>query len=379
MKILHLCAVDFTVRHFISPIMLDQMQQGHEVAVACTPGEDWDFLTEELGLKCHGLQIPRGLNPKAVLRAIVQINRLLKKEQPDVLHLHTPLASMMAKIAACFASVPVKIYHVHGFYFHPQMDRNRYARHVLLEKLFSPFHDAMFCVSEEDTRLAKHHRLAKTNRIYHTPNGVDSEKFKRPDEAESLTIRKQYNIPQDAQVVTYIGRMTREKGILEFLEAFDSVAENNEKAYALIVGPQLSSERDQLQTELKKRIASRSQQIQLLGYTDDVAGILKCTDLFCLPSYREGLPVSIIEAMMSGCAILTTNVRGCRELVKDGVNGFLVPPRNSKQLGSAMEYLLEHPKILKQFGLWSRFRALKYYTNDRMLTSIQTAYEDLLK
>jgi len=373
-KILHFCAVDFTVRHFIAPLALDQNRLGAEVMIACTPGDEWQYLLDQ-GLSMKPVEMPRQLKPVKLLNAFWQLFKLLRKEKPDVLHVHTPLASLVGRLAGICARVPTVVYTVHGFYFHEYMKQKTYLVHLFLERFFAPFCHAMFFVSREDLSTAKKYGMKKPDKLFHTPNGVDENDFASAGELE-----KQFDRSANQVVVTFMGRLTEEKGIFEFLQAIESLAEEGLPVLGILAGPVLSSERDSVQTRIDAILENEKTKecIQQIGYCQNVPSLLMQSDIFCLPSYREGLPVSIIEAMMAKLPVVTTDVRGCRELVRNGVNGFIVKHRNADQLRDALSLLVRKKSLRQKMGQNGKRRALKYYTQKDSFESVHKAYGKML-
>src|SRR5690606_11172721 len=149
----------------------------------------------------------------------------------------------------------------------------------------------------------------------------------------------------------------------------------------VIVGGVLSSERDRVQRHVR-RIADEPclrGRVHLLGFREDVPELLAASDLFVLPSWREGLPVSVIEAMMVGLPVVATNVRGCREAVRDGTTGLLVPLRDGRNLAGAITYLLRHRDIAMRLGSGGRRRAQDSYEEAPHLEIQWNVYQRLIR
>lgn len=379
-KVLIMCAVDFTVRQFLMPLAIHLKAQGCDVSVACTPGEYWDELKGR-GLKMVPLPLARNMNVLSHLVTAMRLRAYIKKHQPDIIHVHTPIAGLIGRIVGRMMKVPLIIYTAHGFYFHDRMPGWKYRAHVMLEKFAGKFHDALFCVSQEDADAAERLGIERPSRITLVRNGVEPNEF-----LPTLLLsrrsakREELGIPEEAPVVIFVGRMTREKGILEFLQAARDVREKVPEAHFLVAGGILPSERDRVRKEVD-RLANEPSlkgRMHLLGFRSDVAELLAASDLFCLPSYREGLPVSVIEAMMIGLPVIATNIRGCREAVMNGTTGLLVEPRNERDLAGAMTFLLTHADIAKRLGAAGQHRAEEFYTLRRHLDVQWDTYRRLM-
>lgn len=380
-KVLQLCAVDFTVRQFIAPLARYLKGNGCDVKIGCTKGPFWKELTEE-GYQMEVINISRSSNPLMVFLSFINVLRYLKKNPVDVLHVHTPIAGLVGRLAGKMAKVPTIIYTAHGFYFHEHMPKWKYRFHVFLEKRAAKWHHALFCVSEEDARTAEELGIEAPSRIFLVRNGVRPEDFMLELKKTSRPkIRQELHIPPDATVVTIVGRLTREKGFFEFLEAAEIVRRDHPQTHFILVGGENAKERDRIKNELQSIIAGENLKgfAHMLGYRTDIADILAASDIFCLPSYREGLPTSIVEAMMLEIPVVATNVRGCREAVSDGTTGLLVPPRNSWDLAGAMRYLISHPETARKLGIAGSRRATEFYSLSNVLDTQWRAYQLVMR
>jgi len=187
-------------------------------------------------------------------------------------------------------------------------------------------------------------------------------------------------IPSNGIVITYIGRIVKEKGVLDLLEAFSRIARHYNDVYLLLVGDVLSSERDRETEQMIKdflNLEKISNKIIMTGYREDISEILRITDIFVLPSYREGLPRSIIEAMAMSVPVIATNIRGCREEVIDGETGILVPPGDVEALTSAILKLYKDLELRERMGSNGRKKAEKEYDEKKVLEKEKRLFEYL--
>ncbi|MCC5877420.1 MAG: glycosyltransferase family 4 protein [Candidatus Sumerlaeia bacterium] len=382
LRILQLCAVDFTVRQFIAPLALELEKDGHLVQCACTPGPHWEELAD-MGVSMVPMPIARSANPVRALGSVLRLYKWLRREKPDVLHVHTPVASMVGRLAGWLAGVPLIIYTAHGFYFHDRMTSSQRRKHVMMERCFAPFHDALFCVSREDARNAAKLRMARHGRVFFVSNGVYEDQF-NPDslpQGAGDDIRAQFSIPSEAKVVMIMGRMVREKGYLEFFEAMASIASRYPHLHVLVVGDTVVSEHDAAKEEIQEAAThpDLAGRVHFAGLRRDIPELLAASDIFCLPSWREGMPVSIIEAMMMGLPVVATRIRGSREEVIDGETGFLVEPRDPKAMAGAIAWLLDNGEVAREMGKSGRRRALRYFNARRIYDRQRRLYRHLWK
>jgi glycosyltransferase involved in cell wall biosynthesis len=199
-------------------------------------------------------------------------------------------------------------------------------------------------------------------------NGVDIARFDPVNISDGHTTRTALGIPKEAFVIGLIGRQVREKGVIEFLQAVTALASCFPNLWVLSVGDRLASDHSQgVETNYIQAYRLLGNRLIFLGQRDDIPQLLAAMDLFCLPSWREGMPRTIIEAMMMAKPVLATDIRGSREEVIPEETGVLVPPRSPELLIAAMRRFLEAPSWARSLGLAGRERALRLYDENRVV------------
>lgn len=366
MRICQLCAVDFTLYHFLLPLMRAMAKAGHEVIGACADGP-WAEKVREEGFRVEAIAFSRDLNLVNHFRAYRRLVDLFRREHLDLVHVHTPVAALIGRIAARRARVPRVVYTAHGFYFHDRMAWPVRIPLVALEWLAGRYTDVLFTQSAEDAAFARRYRLCRGGVVEAIANGVDPARFAPVEDggAARAALRRELETPEDATVVVMVGRLVAEKGYLELFEAMRRV-----KAVLWVAGERLLSDRaGRIEAEIEGLRAEPklSRRIRLLGHRGDMPDLLRAADVFVLPSHREGMPRSIIEAMMAGLPVVATDIRGSREEVVDGETGFLVPVGDSRALSAALDRLLAAPKLRARFGAAGRARALKLYVESKVI------------
>jgi len=297
-------------------------------------------------------------------------------------HVHTPAASVLGRIAAKLAGVPLIIYTAHGFYFHEGMSRAKYNTILKIEKYLAKyFTDFIFTQSEEDGKTALENHFIDKNKILTISNGVDTQGSFNPINIEREKIDeiyKEFNFERNDKIITFVGRLVKEKGVMDLLEAFNRINFNDEtKVKLLIVGDIEQSERDR-DTIKKLEKYSDNPNVIFTGHRDDINSILYITDVFCLPSYREGMPRSIIEAMAMECAVVATDIRGSKEEVVDGKTGFLVPVNSINILNDKIKKLIEDEKLLQEMKIDGRRRAEKLFNEKEIVEKQIDIFNKLL-
>lgn len=370
-RILQVCAVDFTARRFLLPLMRAQRQAGFEVHLACRPGEDLGPITHE-GFAVHPIAFERSFNVLAHLKAYRALRRLLAAEPFDVVHTHTPVASLIARPAARRSGVPLVVYTAHGFYFHDAMRPWMRRVHISLERWAQRRADFLFTQSAEDLETALCEAIAPRSRAMAIGNGVDLSLFD-PQSVDSEAVaaaRREFGLSEgQGPVIVMIGRLVREKGYFEFLEAMGRLKESYPGVRALVIGDALATDHDDSANLIRQRAGELGlgETVIFAGLRSDVPVLLALGDVYCLPSWREGMPRSIIEAMAAGLPVVATDIRGCREEVVDGQTGLLVPPRDAEALALALERLGGDSALRVTMGREGGRRARELYDEARVI------------
>ena len=229
--------------------------------------------------------------------------------------------------------------------------------------------DLLFTQSSEDAQTAVQYNFINPKHIYAIGNGVNLEHYSPTVSNANRELRTALAIPMDAFVVGFVGRLVHEKGILDLLRAAESVSRKSSRVWFVLVGERLKSDSmrgsiDDLTTPIRQS----HKRVCILGPRDDIPQILSAIDLFCLPSHREGMPRSIIEAMAMGKPVVATNIRGCREEVVHGETGILISPHAPEELSDTILHLSENPEQCRLMGEKGRARAIAYHDESQILS-----------
>lgn len=367
MKICQLCSVDFTLYHFLLPLMRTLRDAGHEVVGVCHDGAFAETVRDE-GFRVEPLAFARNYDLPHHARCYRELVRLFRRERFDIVHVHSPIAALIGRLAAARAGVPTIVYTAHGFYFHERQPWWLRGVFVALEWIGGRFTDVLFTQSSEDAEAARRLRLCRGGAVEAIGNGVDSRRFHPPDggDAERETVRAELEAAPDQAVVLMVGRLVAEKGYLELFRAMEGL----DGARLWVVGERLESDHATSVEGEIRRIRDDpelSRRIRFLGYRDDVDRLMRGADVFTLPSHREGMPRSIIEAMMSGLPVVATDIRGSREEVVDEDTGYLVPVGDPLALRRRLEALVRDPSSRRAMGVAGRERALRLYDERRVI------------
>jgi len=357
-KVLEITNVDFSLRHFLLPLMRGIRARGHEVVGGCAEGPLLRDVREE-GFRVIAIPFARRLSPLAHIRAFGDLVALLRAEKPDVVHAHMPISGFLARLAARAAGVPVIAYTCHGFLFNQPGPWPRRAASFIMEFVAARVTGTFLTVSAAESRDAR--RLWISRRAVAIGNGRDPALF-RPDPEARARVRAELGVPEERVVVTAVSRIVRHKGYPELAAAMRDVP----LAELWVVGDRLETDRgDDMVTVLEG--AGLGPRLRRLGYRRDVAAVLAASDIFVLPSHFEGLPMSVIEAMLCGLPVVSTDIRGPNEQVVDGVTGFLVPPFTVAPLSEALNRLAHDAVLRRRMGEAGCQRALAEYDEAKVV------------
>ena len=367
LKVCQLCAVDFTLKHFLTALVDGMRAEGWSVTAVCSDGPFVPAL-RAAGYAVQTLPIARGLNPLRHTVSLWRLVRLFRRERFDVLHAHTPIAALLGRIAARIAGVPMIVYTAHGFYFHDDMGAAPKAIFSWLEWLGGRITDLLFTQSEEDARTAIAKNFLPAARVLAIGNGVDINAFDPARTQTRAAMRAAWGIGQDAVVIGLIGRMVAEKGYGEYLNAAKTVVAQGFPVFFLAVGERLASDHAAgIDAQVSAAKATLGERLILTGLRSDIPELLAAMDVFTLPSYREGMPRTIIEAMLMAKPVVATNIRGSREEVVAGETGLLVPVRDAAALAHAFITLINDAGLRIRLGQSGRARALTRYDEAKVV------------
>ena len=376
-RIAHVTTVDLSLRFLLLPQLRALRDAGFDVTTISAPGP-WVADIEAEGIR----HIPwpgatRAWDPRSDARAFRELVAIFRRERFDLVHTHNPKPGVIGRVAARVAGVPRVMNTVHGLYATPEDRLRRRAPVLAAEWIAARCSDLELYQSAEDLAWARRLHLVRRDRSVHLGNGIDLAAF-TPALAGEERVRKlraELGIGEDELVVGTVGRMVREKGYDELFDAAKIVRSRISNARFLVVGGSDLDKEDAITAEALELVRD---DIVFTGWREDVADLMALMDVFVLPSWREGLPRSAVEAAASGLPQVLTDIRGCREVVRDGVEGFLVPVRDPVGLAGAIARLLEDSALRRRMGAAARERAEDLFDEDRVARIVVGATRLLL-
>lgn len=325
------------------------------------------------GVKLQILQeLVREISPFKDLAALLKLYRLMRSQAFSIVHTHSSKAGILGRIAAKMAGVPVIVHTVHGWSFHDRMRAPRRWLFVTLERWMAAMSDALVVVSSVLEEMGLREGIGRPGQYVTIYSGIDLAEFDQ-SASERDQKRRELGIPAGVPVIGTIGRLSPQKSPEDFLAAARKVIQQMPEVRFLIVGDGPLRGR----VEESIRAAGISDKVLLTGIRHDVPGLMASLDVFVLSSLWEGLPRVIPQAMAAGRPVVCTNVDGNAEAVLDGVNGLLVPARDTDALADAILQLLRDPGLARQMGLEGQRRVTKF-SAQKMLEDIEMLYQKLL-
>ena len=358
-KIVEVANTDFALRHFVLPLMLALRARGHEVIGACADGPLLDDV-RAAGFRVEVMPFERNLSPSSHLRGFLALHRLLRNEQPDLVHAHMPISGFLGRLAAKAAGVRRIAYTCHGYQFNKPAAWTHKLIGFVTEFVAGQITDVHMAVSQEEAAESRRYFIHR--RSTGIGNGRDPQRF-RPDPEARARLRAELGVEAGRIVVVVIARLVRHKGHPELLAAMRDVP----GAELWVVGERLPSDHGE---DIAPYFAKSGlgERLRLLGTRTDIPAILAAADIFALPSHFEGLPMSIVEAMLCGLPVVSTDIRGPREQVVDGRTGFLVPPFQVPPLAAALRQLADDAGLRARMGEAARARAVAEFDEAKVLT-----------
>lgn len=371
MKVAHLTTVDLSLRYLIFPQLTSLVDAGIESIAISAPGPDVPYV-EAAGVRHIPLRSStRGMNLLADVRSAWQLWRILRRERPDVLHTHNPKPGVYGRILGRLAGVPIVVNTVHGLYATEDDPLAKRAVVYGLEGIASRFSDAELVQSAEDLQLLTRLHIVAKDKGGFLGNGVDLDRF-HPDtvgDEARRTLRAEFGVSADQIVVGIVGRLVAEKGYPELFEAFKRL---DERFVLVCVGPDDPEKSDALPREMIE--AAKKRGVRFLGMRTDVDRLYRAFDLFVLPSHREGFPRSAMEASAMGLPVIATDIRGCREVVAEGVNGVLVPVRSPEAIASAIREIGGDPATMAALSAGGRARSKTHFDEQTVVDIVLQTY-----
>lgn len=352
MKLCRIATVAFVLKYHLKSQVEEMVRQRHAVFLVSSPSPELQNIAKTCGAEAHPITIAREISPYQDLKALVLLYFYFRRQRFDIVHSITPKAGLLTALAGFFAGIPIRL---HTFTGQPWMNLKSPIRWIakLSDRIIVLFNTRCYADSISQRVYLIKENIGSKERIFVLGNGslagVDRNKFNpekwKPHRKE---IRKELQIPDSSQVINFTGRINKDKGIRELIEAFEALIRDKKDVYLLLVGP-FEVKREALPSELVQRIRANPR-IRLLGDTPIPEKYYSISDLICLPSYREGFGIVILEAAAMAIPSVATRTVGIVDSVVDGKTGILVPVGDSSSLTAALRQLLDNESLRIDMG-----------------------------
>lgn len=346
-------------------------ERGCKVHAAASSNEDCKEDLKAAGVTCWEIPFARSPYSTANLQAFQQLRALLRAQRFDLIHVHTPVAAFVGRYLARATGQGPVLYTAHGFHFYRGAPLKSWLIYYPAERIAARWTDGLVVMNDEDFENALRLGFLPESNLFRVHGvGVQMDRYFTSSVERSL--RVEMGIEQDAAVITCLAEFGGNKNHVFLLDAWRYLSARYGSARLLLVGTGGDEGR------LKRKVEQEQiPGVYFLGYRRDVPQILRATDIATLVSKREGLPKCIMEAMAAGKPVVATNVRGSRDLVKDGRTGFLVEPGDVLGLVMAIERLISDPELALAMGAAGR-EMIRNYSLEKVLTEMASIYDRYL-
>ncbi|WP_205509176.1 glycosyltransferase family 4 protein [Longitalea arenae] len=374
-----------TVPVSLSVLLKDQlryMSDHFEVLAVSSPDKMLEQVGVREGVRTAPVTMTRAITPVQDVKALWKLYRLLKKEKPAIVHTHTPKAGLLGMIAGRMAGVPVRMHTVAGL---PLMENTGVKRKVLdfVERLTYSCATHVYPNSKQLAGFILENRFCKQQKMKvlgnGSSNGINTRFFKPAEELEKTAdaLRKKYGLTDKHFVFVFVGRLVKDKGIDELVEAFSALRQKHPHIKLLLVGP-YEPELDPL-APVTRKIIETDQLIIHAGFQQDIRPFLMISQALAFPSYREGFPNVPMQAGCFNLPAIVTDINGCNEIIEDGKNGLIIPAKDVPQLQKAMERLLTDKALYETLQSNARKMIVDRYEQKYLWELLLKEYQDQLK
>lgn len=378
-KILRITTVPISLRNLLKG-QPKFMSQYYEVVGITSPGEEINDVVNDEGIRVIEVEMTRTISPIKDLVSLWKLYKVIKKEKPFIVHSHTPKAGTLGMMAAKLAGVPNRLHTIAGL---PLLVATGAKRKLLdfVEKITYACATRIYPNSLGLKDIIIQNGYTKPSKLKvianGSSNGIDVNHFsvENISEETKTTLREELNIIEDDIVFVFVGRLVTDKGINELISAFKKLSADHQNIKLLLVGT-FESELDPLHDSTLNEIESNNNIINV-GWQTDVRPYFAISNVLAFPSYREGFPNVVMQAGAMELPSIVTNINGCNEIIKEGVNGLIIPAKDENELYLAMLNIIENPSKQKELANASRKMICDNYQRQVIWEALLQEYRDL--
>lgn len=384
-KILYISHYDYTIWRFKIPLLKRLILDGHQIIVACPPGDlSNEFST--IGIQHVPWRLIRdNKNPWFEIQTILHLRRIIREIAPDLIHTFTVRPNLYGSWANRLAwrNIPLvnSVMGLGTLYVDCQ-DGSLSIKHRIMNTLykwaFTQSRKVIF-LNQDDYAWFLQNRIVRSYQAcLIRGEGVDVDFFLPVDAAKRDELRSELNLTRDTVIILMTARLIREKGVLEFCQAARILKEKyKDQVHFVVIGDIDRGNPSCLSWDDLEEFRNTGI-VQFTGHMDEPQPYFAASDIYCLPSYREGLPVTVLEAMASGLPVVTTDAPGCRETIDEGDSGFLVPVRDVNSLVDRLDRLIQDPALRERMGRAGREKAVREFSVEKIVDQHLALYDEIL-
>ncbi len=357
-----------------------QLDAGHEVTLAFGPiyGPEGSLLERVEAGGVRAVELPmmkRAIDPVADARCYGQCRTLIRELRPDVVHTHSSKAGIIGRYAAWAERVPAVVHTIHGLPFHPYQSKLKNALYIMSERAAAKRCHAIVCVAEAMMRQALAAGVGRAEQYETIYSGMEIEPFLAAA-GEREAVRERLNLQADDVVLGTVARLAELKGHDDLLDVLPELIERNGRVKLLWVGD--GWWRGRLEQRIE-RMGMRDR-VRMTGLVrpSEIPSMISAMDVLVHPSYREGLPRTMPQALLTGVPVAGYDCDGAPEVCIEGLTGRLVPTGDVKALGEAMAWLIDHPAERRAMGEEGRRRCRQRFDKAEMVRRLDALYRRLL-
>ena len=371
MKVLFVASVYHHLTSFHIPFMKHLQSKGYEVWAAGAEDEEVKKELSSLGFYCVDIPFNRHPIRKENLDAYRKLKNLFREEDFELVHAHTPVASVLCRFAFRNSENGQIVYTVHGFHFFKGAPLLNWIIYYQLERFTARWTDYLLTINSEDYERAMKMGYPKDRIRYVRGVGVERNEVQLSNQ-EKFELKRELGLAEDAIVISYIAELNKNKNHQFLLRNWKKIKCENPKAALLIIGD------GSMSAEFKRLLANEKlHDIHLLGHRKDVDKLLNITDIVSLLSFREGLPRCIMEAMASGIPCIVSDTRGSRDLIREGKNGHIIPLGDDDKLVESFCSLLDERRRREEMGR-AAYNNCSPFLLENILPAYSAIYDEIL-
>lgn len=375
-KIIRAATIGMSLNIFCRGVLSELKDEGYEVIALSSPDGDLAELGRREKVRTIGVSMERHVSPLKDLISLIRLIRVMRKERPVMVHSMTPKAGLLCMMAAWIAHVPIRVHTFTGLVWPTQTGLSRKilmltdritcfcATHIIPEGE-GVKHDLSSCITDKPMRVLG----------YGNVRGVDLDYWKRSGGSRTEGWLSERREKKEPFTFVFVGRIVRDKGVNELVNAFSRLNKNYPDTRLLLVGP-VEDDLDPVLPETRMAI-EKEESIISVGSQKDVRPYYEASDALVFPSYREGFPNVVLEAGAMELPSIVTDINGSREIIEEGVNGVIVPPRDESALYEAMEDMVTHPEKVSKMSAKSRPMIAARYEQSFVRMNLKHFYSEL--